>query len=331
MQIFVRDEAVPPKSPSEPPTKSPMKPPMEPPIKPAMKPPMELPMRRWLLLAVFTYLAAVCCGTLAEYAVDQYCRFHALWAGTVMILKSLLPMSGGVLVFWLLLRILCRTRLRTFVLGSGEGVCGRYRSPVRTVVLLYLSGYALAELPHVLRGEIVWNALGGAQLLTQLLWCLPLVTLQTSGEEFIFRGVFLRGACAGRLQTNARSVWYGVISSLIFMLMHSGNAEMSSRRGLLSMAMLYAVYFLQGGLMYAMDLHFGDLTAGIAWHWINNFLAYLFLSAEGSPLSGGTMLLQRGISGPEAVLEESLLLMLPMLAYLIVARRAANRGNGIVV
>ena len=97
------------------------------------------------------------------------------------------------------------------------------------------------------------------------------------------------------------------------------------------MVMLYAVYFLQGGLMYAMDLHFGDLTAGIAWHWINNFLAYLFLSAEGSPLSGGTMLLQRGISGPEAVLEESLLLMLPMLAYLIVARRAANRGNGIVV
>lgn len=324
MQTFVRDEAAPLKSPSEPP--------LEPPIKPPIKPSMKLPMRRWLLLAVLTYLAAVCCGTLAEYGVDRYCRFHALWTGTVMILKSLLPMSGGVLVFWLLLRILCRTSLRTFVLGSEEGLCGRkHRSPVRTVALLYLSGYALAELPHVLQGEIVWNALGGAQLLTQLLWCLPLVTLQTCGEEFIFRGVFLRGACADRIRTNARSVLYGVISSLIFMLMHTGNAEMSSRRGLLSMAMLYAVYFLQGGLMYAMDLHFGDLTAGIAWHWINNLLAYLFLSAEGSPLSGGTMLLQRGIAGPEAVLEESLLLMLPMLVYLIVARRAANRGNGIVV
>ena len=272
------------------------------------------PLHRWLLLAAASYMAAVCCGALAENIILRLSLLYGEWRGTAIILINLLPMEGGIFVFALLIRRMCRMELRDFILGTGHE--GGIRS-FGIVLCLYLAGYALSELPHALSGEIVLNSLKTAQILVNALVCLILVPLQSAGEEFVFRGIFLRSACGSELRCTKRAAEYGVISSVIFMLMHSGTPALSSQKELLPLIMTYSVYLLQGGLMYAMDLHFGDLMPGVIWHWINNLLAYWFLSAENGMLSGGTILLRRQNEAAGGQLGTTLLLMLPMLIYLL--------------
>ncbi len=278
--------------------------------------PWETSMKTWLFLAAATYLTAVLCSSLVQTFLLQLPLLSGEWRGTALLLASLLPMAGGVPVFALLVRRLCGMRLRDFILGTAERIRG---SSVRQVLLLYLAGYVLAELPQALRGEIARNSVAWEQLAVNAGVCLCLVPLQSAGEEFVFRGTFLRGACKDRLRYTPKAVRYGILSSLIFMLMHSGNAALSGQKELLSLMMIYAVYFLQGGLMYGMDLYFGDLTPGIVWHGINNLFAYWLLSADGSTLSGGTVLIGGGRNAGEQ-LRTTIVLMLPMVIFLLTGR-----------
>lgn len=278
--------------------------------------PHTVSMKAWLLLAAAAYLAAVCCAGLAQTILPRLPLLSGEWRGTGGILMNLLPMAGGILAFALLIRGMCGMSLREFILGRETGL---HAGPVRRVLLLYLAGYALAELPQAVRGELMRNSPAGEQLAVNAAVCLCLVPLQSAGEEFIFRGIFLRGACGERLRCTPKAVRYGVLSSLIFMLMHSGTAAVSEQREVLSLILIYAVYLLQGGLMYAMDLYFGDLTPGIAWHCINNFFAYWLLSSEGSALSGGTVLIGGQRSAGEQLLA-TIVLMLPMVLCLLAGR-----------
>ncbi len=282
--------------------------------------PHTVSMKAWLLLAAAAYLAAVCCAGLVQTLLPRLHLLSGEWRGTGVILLNLLPMAGGILAFALLLRGMCGMSLREFILGR-ENVL--HAGSVRRVLLLYLAGYVLAELPQAVQGELVRNSPAGEQIAVNAAVCLCLVPLQSAGEEFVFRGVFLRGACGDRLQCTPKAVRYGVHSSLIFMLMHSGTASVSGQREVLPLVMVYAVYLLQGGLMYAMDLYVGDLTPGIAWHCINNFLAYWLLSSEGSALSGGTVLIGGQRSAGEQLLT-TIVLMLPMVIFLLTGRLRRN-------
>ncbi len=108
-----------------------------------------------------------------------------------------------------------------------------------------------------------------------LLIGLMLLPLQTSAEEFLFRGYVLQAT--GRLTNN----WLvlSVLNGVLFTLPHLANPEAEQYLILASLA-----WFSAGVIWTLVTLRSGSLDYALGAHAINNLLASLFFSYEGGAL-----------------------------------------------
>lgn len=117
------------------------------------------------------------------------------------------------------------------------------------------------------------------EFFTWLKWMLlgiPLLLLQVTSEELVFRG-YIQQQLAARF--NSRLIWY-VLPSVLFGLMHYDPATMGSNAWLV---VISAVMF---GLIAAdVTARTGNLGAAIGLHFANNLYAVTIVSTDGS-LSG---------------------------------------------
>ena len=107
--------------------------------------------------------------------------------------------------------------------------------------------------------------------LTMLPVSLVLVFVQTSSEEFIFRG-YLQSQLAA---ISANPLVWMAIPALMFSLLHIGNGQSTA-------AMIGYVYltFLSGILWVDLTARTGNLGAALALHFINNVFALLVLAYD---------------------------------------------------
>ena len=219
----------------------------------------------WILLKIFypNFLLNSPFGFMADF-LDLMMNFVFLFLGTVIAIK------------WI-----AKTSLRDFILGEGGSV---NKKDCLIVLLLYSVGFAIVLLTDI--SYISLRGLTAQEFLLLLLCGILLVWMQTSWEELIFRGIFIRYACKNDIKLSKKAVLFGIISSFLFMLIHITNPEVLSQSGFEVFGVLLT-YAIPGFGFYFANIYFKNLLPGLLMHWLNNFTLFVFFSgpvtAGGSP------------------------------------------------
>ena len=113
------------------------------------------------------------------------------------------------------------------------------------------------------------------QFLILVIICLTLLPLQTSFEEYLIRGYLLQGI---GITTKSRFLAF-TIPSILFGLLHFANPEIDKLGNAFIFAYIFMGFFL--GLITMMD---EGLELALGWHYANNLMAALFVTADWSVL-----------------------------------------------
>ena len=113
------------------------------------------------------------------------------------------------------------------------------------------------------------------QFLILVIICLTLLPLQTSFEEYLIRGYLLQGI---GITTKSRFLAF-TIPSILFGLLHFANPEIDKLGNAFIFAYIFMGFFL--GLITMMD---EGLELALGWHYANNLMAALFITADWSVL-----------------------------------------------
>lgn len=239
----------------------------------------EIPIRRWVGFAVADYLSMGIFAALVVVPLGKV-SLEGEWSWLPATLQNFLPFVALFLFAVLYLRLICKTSLRELVVGEGGSVDWRQ---CRTIALLYLAGFAAAVLVWSGFGaNLSLNTVGIAAILVNLLITLSMTWMQTTWEEIVFRGIFLRWSCGNKLVPTARCIGAGIVSSLLFMVMHGGNPEVLSQGSVADILLAFSAYLVSGVSLYVMDVAFGDLMPGCVIHWVNNFAGFAFVNQVGT-------------------------------------------------
>lgn len=250
----------------------------------------EAPFYRWLLAAILGIALGYCNGILLAFLTRL--ALSALTAsGNMPYLDAeqdlLIAMASFVGVFiglWVGLRLLCRTSLRAFLFGRDRKV--NVKVTLITGVL-YLAGLGVSMLFVLPKLRLDPHPAG--LVLLNLVFCLLLVWIQTTTEEILFRGFFLRAICKNEIPPMRKGLLIAVGTSLLFMAGHLANPEVTTMSGI-GIVITASTYFFSGFFMFLADLLAGGLEAGVIMHWVNNFFCFVFLRNVVTALETPTIL-----------------------------------------
>lgn len=143
------------------------------------------------------------------------------------------------------------------------------------------------------------------QFLILVIICLTLLPLQTSFEEYLIRGYLLQGI---GITTKSRFLAF-TIPSILFGLLHFANPEIDKLGNAFIFAYIFMGFFL--GLITMMD---EGLELALGWHYANNLMAALFITADWSVLQ--TDSIYKYIGEPDITSQIlPALVILPILIY----------------
>ena len=170
-----------------------------------------------------------------------------------------------------------------FVLGMYLAMRFIHRRPFRTIITPARSiawgrlfqgfgaWFVLAGLMSVLEallypGRYVWT-LDLKRFIPFVFLALILVPIQTSAEEFFFRGYILQG-----VGLRVRNIWIlTIVSGVLFMVPHLLNPEAS-----VNYALMGVYYFSMGAFLAYITLRDGRLELALGVHAANNLFSTLF-------------------------------------------------------
>jgi membrane protease YdiL (CAAX protease family) len=170
---------------------------------------------------------------------------------------------------------------------------------VITVTMIVASYYATPE-------NFVWN-FNLEKFFTFLVLALLLIPLQTSFEEYLFRGHLMQGL---GLVTNSRLIPL-LVTSILFGLMHIGNPEVGK------VGYIIMVYYIGTGLFLGiLTLMDEGLELALGFHAANNLVGALLLTADWTAFQ--THSIFKDVSEPSAGFEIVLpvFVVFPLLLFL---------------
>ena len=244
--------------------------------------PNELSAGRWIGIAVVSAIVSIIVGMPLQPLLENT-------TDTVLGIpySSFFGMLTFIPFFWitvLAIRFMGKTGLKDFLLGVGGKVD---KKGCLTVLALFAIGIAASLLPTVT--NIHLRGVGLGQFAFLFLFAALTTWMQTTWEELVFRGMFIRWACKNNVGYTKKAIIAGIVSSFIFALSHFTNPEVTSQRGLW-IALAIFTYTLYGIAYYLVDLHFGSILPGIVIHWLNNFVLFTLVSGDVSAVPLPTLL-----------------------------------------
>ena len=282
----------------------------------------EAPVFRWLLALVFGLVVGGLIGSVMSLSASMIPAFGegGVLACERELVAAITTFAGLYIGLLLGLRWFCRTSMRTFIIGKG-------RKPDAGVLAktggLFILGLLISDL-HSIK-DISLNKQSVSVILFNFVFCLLFLWMQTTTEEIVFRGMFLRIPYANKLPILPKGLFFAVISSLLFMAMHMANPEMLHLSGAEVIAGAGS-YFLAGFFLYISDLLIGGMEVGVLLHFLNNFYCMAFLSEAVSAVETSTIFVKSATehSGMWALISELIAFCLPLI-YLYIHRRRSEQ------
>lgn len=196
-------------------------------------------------------------------------------------------------LFWgfvIALKLIAKTSVRDFIFGTGSKIQVKESF---ALLVVYIVGIIISALPTA--NNIYFRGVVPAEFVILILFMLVMAWMQTTFEEFLFRGVFIRWACGNNIGFTKKSILTGLFSTILFAVMHTANPEVTSLSGLQA-ALTVLTYAIPGFMLYILDLYCKSLFPGILIHWFNNFFAFTILANEVSAVPSQTLLVDGSVS-----------------------------------
>lgn len=228
-------------------------------------------------------------------------------------LLSLANMLVFVFMFWavvLALRWIAKTPLKAFVLGVGGRV-----NIKECLILMGLQTLGITVTFAFSFSNISFRGVDAGSFAVLVVAMLLLTWMQTTFEELVFRGIFLRWACKNKLGYTKMALAGLILSAVLFGLMHLDNPELSNMTGF-EMVIGCCCYILPGVVLYWADLQLGSLMPGIVIHWIHNFLLFTVIAEEVTAMPLPTLLVDKSETDAIGMLPSTLMVYLPVILYL---------------
>ena len=213
----------------------------------------------------FSVMITITCGVLFLHvpihlaAVDWPLFIVSLLIGVLMLASVFF-----VLGIYLAVRFIHRRPFRTLITPARSIAWGRLFQG-------FGAWFVLAGLMSVLEallypGRYVWT-LDLKRFIPFVFLALILVPIQTSAEEFFFRGYILQG-----VGLRVRNIWIlTIVSGVLFMVPHLLNPEAS-----VNYALMGVYYFSMGAFLAYITLRDGRLELALGVHAANNLFSTLF-------------------------------------------------------
>ena len=286
--------------------------------------PNEASLVRWIATLVVSFpLGMLLFVPIAPFFVD---RVEIMPNLTMTSEYSFMGISfGGLLTELVFIALFCgmviaikligKTSLKDFVLGVGGKV---NKKECLTIALLYVLGFVLNYLPNL--GNIHVRHVNAGEFLFLVVFMVLTTWMQTTWEEFIFRGFLSRWICKNKLGFTKKTVIAAIVTSAAFAVSHANNPEVTSQGGFRAV-MAVTSYAIPGLVCFFANLHFGNLLPGIIMHAINNTLLFTVIAEEVTAMPLPTLLVSTAPHTGEAMLMLHILLYLPVVAYMILDAR----------
>ncbi len=275
----------------------------------------EISLKRWIVFLVADLLGLVAFAVVFASPL-KLVQLEGEWAWLPTVLMDFMVFVGGFIFAVVFLHKVCKTSLRAFLVGDGERIDWRQCG---VIALLYILGAALANfLSSGFGGSVSLNTAGAAPVLAALLVAVVFTWMQTTWEEIVFRGLFLRWACGNKIAPTARCVAAGLVGTLVFMSMHLANPEVTAQSGVLDVVMAAATYFIAGGLLFVLDVAFGNLMPGCVCHLVNNFISFAIVGQIGTAVAMPSILVDSSPVTPVGMLATTVIGYLPVYVYVAV-------------
>jgi membrane protease YdiL (CAAX protease family) len=181
----------------------------------------------------------------------------------IVVLCTFFAMLGAV---WIVVLIFRRQGLRSLI-GPGN-VLRNFGIAVLIMLPIAAIGFALGLWSGDARPNLSFG--------TWVLWmlpALPLLLVQVSSEELIFRGYLLQELAA---RFKSRWIWF-LLPSLIFGFLHYDPVRMGSNA-----LLIVGVTTFFGMIATDVTVRTGNLGAAIGLHFMNNLQAMMLLSLDGT-------------------------------------------------
>ncbi len=235
--------------------------------------------------------------------------------------EAVLPFAGFFIALVAGLHLFCHTSVRAFLFGRGR------RPDVKTAVAagaLMFCGMILASVPD-LKYTTVENT-DVTLILTNLIFCLMFVWIQTTTEEIIFRGFFLRPPYGNKIPALPKGLLFAFISSLLFMAAHLANPEVQSLPFGPDLILGAASYFVGAFFLYICNLLIGGMEAGVVMHFLNNFYCFFLVRAKITAVETPAIFVDNAeaATGTITFFSELLIYALPLF-YLVIKYRHRRR------
>lgn len=245
----------------------------------------EAPVSKWIMTLIWGLVLGAVFAILFSVILQVVVKFNPSLgengenAVAGQLVSLLVPFSG---MFWgmvICIRKVAKTSIKSFILGAGESETKKVnvKKDVLPILGLYFAGLILAELLTVKNVRLSENSSG--TIVAVVILSIIFTWMQTSWEEFVFRGIPFRMICKNEIGLCRKAIITSVISSILFMIMHVANPEVGSVQGY-EVIFMVLVYFIAGFLMALCDMLVGNILPGLLIHWLNNLFAFAILSAS---------------------------------------------------
>jgi membrane protease YdiL (CAAX protease family) len=206
----------------------------------------------------------------------------ASWKFVLMLM--LLPFVAGLLAVWLLVG---KIHKRTFSMTVNGREYIRWKRVFAGFTLWFIMMFVFFAISYIAEPDNFVMQFDSGKFVTLLVIVLLFIPLQTTFEEFVFRGYMAQGIAAW-----TKSRWLAVcIPGILFGLMHFQNTEVSEYGFFITMPQ-YIIYGLFFGLIAVLDDGI-ELPIGI--HAANNIFVCLFITSDASSLQAPAIFKQTTI------------------------------------
>lgn len=220
----------------------------------------------WFALGAGVVVTLIVMVLTGSTDINTYSDLTLLWL-------TMLPFPGALLGLWAGLRLLHRRGLKSLLRPGGGFSWGKVILSGAVWFLLAAASDGIMALINP--ANYVWT-FDPKAFLPYLLPAVFLIPIQTSTEELVTRGYLSQWM--GRF---TQKIWLPLIfPSLIFMLLHGLNPEVSAYGMLLTLP----VYLSIGLLLGWVTLKSGGLEMALGLHAANNYYAGLIVTFQGSAL-----------------------------------------------
>lgn len=280
---------------------------------------------RWVLVVIIGFII----GVIISNAVMIVCILTNVFQiqifselGDSNIIKAFVAFACYFVSLVIAVRLIAKTSIKSFIFGLG----GKLNKKESVAILgTYLFGLILASLLDLKTTR--FSGVSVSQYLISFLWCSIFGWMQTTWEEFVFRGIVIRAVCKNNIVFNIKSFLAGLISTTVFALLHIANPELTSQNTLLQKILMLLYYFIMGFFIYISDLVGKSLMPGILIHWIHNFFMFTIVRDKVSALETRALFINfSALTGFDYLLR-GFVIWLPIFAFYIYKTRKSSVLN----